>query len=128
MKQLSDLKNVGKATLEDLHLLGIHTVEELSKKDPTSLFHELERRTQVKQDPCVWDVFAAIIHEINNFYTDFMLNFAYNLPITFDYFFRTHLINYRILICLVSIIFLWSMLTKNILLKRGQEEKSLIFL
>jgi len=63
MKQLSDLKNVGKATLEDLHLLGIHTVAELSNKDPTALFHELERQTQARQDPCVWDVFAAIIHE-----------------------------------------------------------------
>jgi hypothetical protein len=63
MKQLSDLKNVGKATLKDLHLLGIHTVEELSAQDPTALFHELERRTKARQDPCVWDVFAAIIHE-----------------------------------------------------------------
>lgn len=63
MKQLSDLKNVGKATLKDLHILGIHTVEELSNKDPTALFHELERQTHAKQDPCVWDVFAAIIHE-----------------------------------------------------------------
>lgn len=63
MKQLSDLKNVGKATLADLHLLSIHTVEELSSKDPTSLFHELERLTKKRQDPCVWDVFAAIIHE-----------------------------------------------------------------
>ena len=63
MKQLSDLKNVGRATLEDLSLLGIHTVEELSTQDPTALFHELERRTQLRQDPCVWDVFAAIIHE-----------------------------------------------------------------
>ncbi len=63
MKQLSDLKNVGKATLKDLHLLDIHTVEELSSKDPTALFHELEKRTQTRQDMCVWDVFAAIIHE-----------------------------------------------------------------
>ena len=63
MKQLSDLKNVGRATLKDLHLLNIHTVEELSHKDPTILFHELERLTHTKQDPCVWDVFAAIIHE-----------------------------------------------------------------
>jgi len=63
MKQLSDLKNVGKATLKDLHLLGIYTVKELAKKDPTALFHELERRTQIRQDPCVWDVFAAIIYE-----------------------------------------------------------------
>lgn len=63
MKQLSDLKNVGKATLQDLHLLDIHAVEDLSNKDPTTLFHELEKRTQTRQDPCVWDVFAAIIHE-----------------------------------------------------------------
>ncbi len=63
MKKLSDLKNVGKATLGDLHLLGIQTVEELAKQDPTHLFHEMEKRTGAKQDPCVWDVFAAIIHE-----------------------------------------------------------------
>lgn len=63
MKKLSDLRNVGKATLGDLHLLQIHTVEELARQDPTHLFHELERRTQSRQDPCVWDVFAAIIHE-----------------------------------------------------------------
>jgi len=61
--ELKDLKNVGKATLKDLHLLNIHTVEELANKDPTELFHELERRTHSRQDPCVWDVFAAIIHE-----------------------------------------------------------------
>ena len=63
MQQLSDLKNVGKATIADLHLLNIHTVAELSNQDPTALFHELERLTQTKQDPCVWDIFAAIIHE-----------------------------------------------------------------
>lgn len=63
MKNLCDLKNVGKATLKDLNLLAIHTVEELAEQDPTFLFQELERRTKMRQDPCVWDVFAAIIHE-----------------------------------------------------------------
>ena len=63
MKRLDDLKNVGKATLQDLALLGIHSVEELALQDATFLFQELERRTQQRQDPCVWDVFAAIIHE-----------------------------------------------------------------
>lgn len=62
-KNLSDLKNVGKATLRDLHLLDIHTVDELSLKDATSLFGQLEMLTQSRQDPCVWDVFASIIHE-----------------------------------------------------------------
>lgn len=63
MKKLIDLKNVGKATLKDLHLLRINTVEELSIQDPTDLFHKLEKLTKSRQDPCVWDVFAAIIHE-----------------------------------------------------------------
>lgn len=63
MKNLRDLKNVGKATLGDLILLGIDSVEELARQCPTFLFHELERRTNHRQDPCVWDVFAAIIHE-----------------------------------------------------------------
>lgn len=63
MKKLSDLRNVGKATLGDLELLGIASVENLALQDPTYLFYELERRTQQRQDPCVWDVFASIIHE-----------------------------------------------------------------
>lgn len=63
MKKLSDLKNVGKATLKDLALLGINSVEELARQDATFLFHKLERRTKQRQDPCVWDVFASIIHE-----------------------------------------------------------------
>lgn len=63
MKELIDLKNVGKATLKDLKLLDIYTVEKLAAQDPTELFHKLERLTKSRQDPCVWDVFAAIIHE-----------------------------------------------------------------
>ncbi len=62
-KELQDLKNVGKATLADLHLLGIYSVKELSSQDPTELFHRMEKKSERRQDPCVWDVFAAIIHE-----------------------------------------------------------------
>jgi len=35
----------------------------LALQDASHLFQELELRTQKRQDPCVWDVFAAIIHE-----------------------------------------------------------------
>lgn len=63
MKKLGDLKNVGKATLADLVLLEIDSVEKLAHQDATYLFQELERRTNHRQDPCVWDVFAVIIHE-----------------------------------------------------------------
>ena len=62
-KELRDLKNVGKATLADLHLLGIYSVKELSSRDATELFHKMEKESGQRQDPCVWDIFAAIIHE-----------------------------------------------------------------
>lgn len=61
--ELRQLRNVGKATFEDLELLGIKTVKQLASQDPTFLFHELERRSKKRHDPCVWDVFAAITHE-----------------------------------------------------------------
>ena len=51
MKKLSDLKNVGKATLEDLRILDIHTVDELAHQDPTILFHELEKRSKKNKIP-----------------------------------------------------------------------------
>ena len=63
MKQLQDLRNVGKATLQDLTVLEISSVAELATKDPTELFQELEKRTNKRHDPCMWDLFAAIIHE-----------------------------------------------------------------
>jgi nucleotidyltransferase/DNA polymerase involved in DNA repair len=62
-KNLRDLRNVGKATLKDLAVLEITTVAELANQDPTTLFKQLQKRTNRCHDPCVWDVFAAIIHE-----------------------------------------------------------------
>jgi hypothetical protein len=61
--KLLSLKNVGKATLEDLNLLGITSIQQLAKADPDGLFSRLKILTNHIQNPCVWDVFAAIIHE-----------------------------------------------------------------
>ncbi len=61
--ELLSLRNVGKATLEDLTQLGITGISQLAAADPDERFMWLEKLTQKKQDPCVWDVFAAIIHE-----------------------------------------------------------------
>lgn len=61
--QLLSLMNVGKATYKDLQLLGITTVDQLAQCDPDDLYTRLQELTGVKQDPCVWDVFAAIVHE-----------------------------------------------------------------
>lgn len=61
--ELFTLKNVGKATYDDLSKLGIQTIKELAQADPDELYIRIQQITQSKHDPCVWDVFAAIIHE-----------------------------------------------------------------
>lgn len=61
--ELLNLTNVGKATLKDLSILGITTVTQLAQQDPDHLYDSLQRITEKEHDPCVWDVFAAIIHE-----------------------------------------------------------------
>ncbi len=60
---LSDLRNVGPATLGDFRQLGIATLAQLAAADPDVLYHELARLTRTRQDPCVRDVFAATIHQ-----------------------------------------------------------------
>jgi nucleotidyltransferase/DNA polymerase involved in DNA repair len=42
-RQLRDLRNVGRAILADLHLLGIETVARLAREKPSRLFRRLER-------------------------------------------------------------------------------------
>lgn len=61
--ELLTLKNVGKATYDDLVLLGINTIKELVNVNPDDLYINLQKITNKKHDPCVWDVFAAITHE-----------------------------------------------------------------
>lgn len=57
------LANVGPATRADLALLGVHSVADLAGQDADELYLRLNRITGVRQDPCVWDVFAAAIHQ-----------------------------------------------------------------
>lgn len=63
MSELLTLMNVGKAMQRDLHLLGITKIEQLKKENPDTMYKKLQQITGSKQDPCVWDVFAAIINE-----------------------------------------------------------------
>lgn len=61
--ELLTLSNVGPATYHDLMRLGIHSIQALATANADELYHRLQTITGRKQDPCVWDVFAAIIHE-----------------------------------------------------------------
>ncbi len=61
--ELLNLANVGPAIRADLHTLGIDTVAALAKAEPDELYVRLCALTGMRQDPCVWDVFAAVVHE-----------------------------------------------------------------
>jgi hypothetical protein len=60
---LSNLRNIGPAGLGDFAVLGIESVAQLSTCEAGQLFVDLQRLTGVRQDPCVYDVFAAAIHQ-----------------------------------------------------------------
>lgn len=61
--ELLRLMNVGPAMLKDLQILGIDTIAQLRSKTADNLYAKLQKITGTKHDPCVWDTFAAIIHE-----------------------------------------------------------------
>lgn len=63
INELFSLANVGPATFKDLSLLGITTIAQLATQDPDHLYQRIQEITNTKHDPCVWDTFAAIIHE-----------------------------------------------------------------
>lgn len=55
--------NVGQAVLSDLQLLGITSIQQLALADPDAMIIALQKITKSKQNPCVLDVFRAIVHE-----------------------------------------------------------------
>jgi hypothetical protein len=61
--ELFNLKNVGPATYNDLRLLGIASIEQLASESPDELYLRLQKITGKTQDPCVWDIFSAIVYE-----------------------------------------------------------------
>ena len=61
--ELASLMNVGPATLKDFQLLNINSISELANSCPDELYLRLQTITGQPHDPCVWDVFAATIHE-----------------------------------------------------------------
>jgi hypothetical protein len=58
---LINLPNVGRAIARDLRLVGIQNPKDLIGKNAYQLHDELCRVTGEKHDPCVIDVFLAVI-------------------------------------------------------------------
>jgi hypothetical protein len=61
--ELSTLTNVGTAMRGDFAQLGIENIAQLAKQDADELYTRLSKITGCRQDPCVWDTFAATIHQ-----------------------------------------------------------------
>lgn len=60
-KELQRIPNVGPRIAEDLIRIGVTDPRQLSKMDPDAMYERLCALTGSRQDPCVWDTFAAVV-------------------------------------------------------------------
>ena len=65
VRKLTDLPNIGKASAEDLELLGIVKPDELLGQNPYEMYEKLCTITGCRHDPCVIDVFISITRFVN---------------------------------------------------------------
>jgi hypothetical protein len=63
--RLCAIPNVGPATAGDLIRLGITCLEDMAGRDAEELYGTLCRLDRVRHDPCVRDVFAAVVAYAN---------------------------------------------------------------
>jgi hypothetical protein len=61
VSSLEALPNIGKAIAADLRLIGIDHPKKLVGKDPFDLYRRLCEKTGRRHDPCVIDVFIAVV-------------------------------------------------------------------
>ena len=61
LKRLQEIPNVGPATAGDLVRLGVKRLADLKGRDPDELYERLCLIDGVRHDPCVRDVFAAVV-------------------------------------------------------------------
>lgn len=60
LEKLTDLPNIGPASVADLRLLGINKPGELAGQSPVELYYMLSQIKGKRQDPCVLDVFISV--------------------------------------------------------------------
>jgi hypothetical protein len=65
-RRLADLISIGPAMLHDFEMLGIRSIAQLAKQDPTRMYRKLERLTGHRQDPCVLDTFHSAVAQARN--------------------------------------------------------------
>jgi len=66
VRRLEDLVSIGPAMVRDFTLLGIHSVAQLSQRNPEKLYEQLCEATGKAQDICCLDVFRAAVAQARN--------------------------------------------------------------
>jgi hypothetical protein len=66
LRRLEDLVSVGPAMVRDFKLLGIHSVAQLSRRNPEKMYEKLCKVTGQTQDLCCLDVFRAAVAQAQN--------------------------------------------------------------
>ena len=65
-RRLEDLVSVGPAMVRDFRLLGIHSIAQLSRRNPEKLYEKLCEITGQVPDICCLDVFRAAVAQARN--------------------------------------------------------------
>src|SRR2546426_8703454 len=65
-RQLRDLVSIGRAMLSASELLGIHSVVQFRRRNPTRMYRQLCRIKGQVIDPCCLDVFVAALAQAND--------------------------------------------------------------
>lgn len=63
MVRLQEISNVGSRMAEDLLKLGITRLEDAVGRDSDEMYHEFCAMDANRHDPCVRDVFAAVVSQ-----------------------------------------------------------------
>ncbi|MDD5508730.1 MAG: helix-hairpin-helix domain-containing protein [Bacteroidales bacterium] len=63
---LLSIPGVGKSIAQDLHILGIHHVQNLKGQDPEVLYHALCNEYKKRIDPCVLYTFRCAVYYAEN--------------------------------------------------------------
>ncbi|MBF0300242.1 MAG: mitomycin resistance protein [Oligoflexia bacterium] len=61
---LEQIPNIGKSIANNLRLIAIKRPKDLYGKDPYKLYCKLCKRTQIRHDPCLLDVFISAVNFI----------------------------------------------------------------
>ena len=62
LRELKTIPSIGPSLAQDLYTLGIRRIADLKRKNPETLYRQLERLTKSHQDRCVLYTFRCAVY------------------------------------------------------------------